>query len=69
MKLVLGRMVKHVDRKMCFNVKQCMVCINKLDLVDYALLFGTLLFKGQINIQINCFLIDDIVTDSHIHRY
>lgn len=44
-----------VTGKMCLNVKQCMVCIKKLKLLDYVLLFGTLLFKGQVNIQIIVF--------------
>lgn len=37
--------------KICFNVKQCMVCINKLELVNCVLLFGTLLSKRLVNIK------------------
>lgn len=40
----------------CFYVKQYMICINKLELVDSVLFLGTLLCKGQINIQIKLFL-------------
>lgn len=53
--------------KMCLNVKQCMVCINKLELLDYVLLSGTLLFKGQVNIQIIVFLIRENATDLKSH--
>lgn len=34
--------------KLCYNVKQCMVCINKWELFDCVLLFETFLAKGQI---------------------
>lgn len=53
--------------KMCFNVKQYVVCINKLELVDSVLFLGTLLSKGQINIQIRLFLIRDNLINFKSH--
>lgn len=53
--------------QMCFYVKQYMVCINKLEFVDSVLFFGTLLSKGQINVQIKLFLIRDNLINFKSH--
>lgn len=34
MELILGRVARQVDGKMYLNIKQCMVCINELQLLD-----------------------------------
>lgn len=55
MELILGRVARQVDGKMYLNIKQCMVCINELQLLDWILQFG-ILVKGQINAQIKIVL-------------